>query len=143
MRDQQVGEETAETKLLAILPPPGMISHRCQARHYVNKVDIEWIIPQFSLLDAFKNWGSHSSSEFCHQGSSQNWKLDFKEDLSDIVSNFVIQLRDASGELLKCCAPTRVTIAISNVRREKIFPQQHCLPKDTNHTNHHRQRPWS
>jgi speckle-type POZ protein len=130
MGDQQVGKETAETKLLGILPPPSKVSHWCEVQHEVIKVDIEWIIPQFSLLDAFKNWDCVSSTLFSHQESFHHWKLN----LSDMGPNLGIQLRDPliNSDDSKCHDPTRVTIAISNKRREKIFPQQHCLPKNTN-----------
>ena len=122
MGDQQVGKETAETKLLGILPPPGMVSHWCQEKNELIKVDIEWTISQFSLLEIFKNWDCISSVTFFHQKSYQKWLLK----LSDMGSNLGIQLENVEAD--EICSPTRVTIAISNKRREKIFPQQSCIP---------------
>jgi speckle-type POZ protein len=125
MIDQQVKKANAETQL-ETLPPPSMISNWCQTMNQITTLDFEWTIQHLAFLETFKDWGDYRSSEFYPETTGfPKWILHFSDMDPDIKIDLDIPSQKETG------SPVRVKIAISNKNREKIFPQQHCLPQDT------------
>jgi speckle-type POZ protein len=125
MIDQQVKKANAETQL-ETLPPPSMVSNWCQTKNKITTLDFEWTIQDLAFLETFKDWGEYRSSEFSPKTfGDPKWILHFYDMDPDIKIDLSIPSQKETG------SPVRVKIAISNKNREKIFPQQHYLPKDT------------
>ena len=114
MSDLQVNKEA--------LPSPSSTVW-CLTQNVV-QVEFEWTIQQFAFLNSFENWGRYHSAEFSHKKTDQ-WFLELFDDGQNMNINLnLINYTHLSD-------PIRVKIAIFNKKREKIFPRQHCLPKNT------------
>ncbi|XP_046455346.1 speckle-type POZ protein-like [Daphnia pulex] len=108
-----------------ILPTPGSIAW-CQTQNEVVQLKFEWTIHQLAFLKTFEKWGDYYSSQFFHEKTPESkWTLR----LSDEGANIKISLEMPYPNQL--ANPVRVKIAISNRKREQIFPQQQCLPQYT------------
>jgi speckle-type POZ protein len=118
MSDQQANKE--------ILPLPGSTVW-CQTQTEVVQLKFEWTFQQFAFLKSFENWGDYYSAEFFHEKTPESkWTLH----LIDQSSNMKVNLeRPYPNHQLD--GSVRVTIAMSNKKREKILPQKHSLPRYT------------
>lgn len=120
MSDQQLNKESLQL--------PGSTVW-CQTQTELLQLKFEWTFQQFAILKSFDNWGSsYSSAKFFHEKNPESkWTLF----LFDQGANMMVNLHSSfpNNPLRN---PVRVTIAISNKKREKIFSQQHGLPQYTN-----------
>jgi speckle-type POZ protein len=108
-----------------MLPAPRKF--RCQTQTEVIQLKFEWTIHQLAFLKSFEKWGDYSSSAFFHEKDpSTKWLVRLVDEGSN---NMKIQLYETNRYRL--FNPVRVTIAILNQNREKIFPQQLRLPENT------------
>lgn len=127
MGDQQVA--TVESQAEALAPPPGMVSNWCVTKNELTKVDFEWTIERLEFLKPFENWGRFDSSLFSNKKTREpEWKLSM---LDDVDSDRVIRIRLDIPSQEKTGSPIRVKVAILNVKREKIFSEEHYFPENT------------
>jgi speckle-type POZ protein len=125
MSDHQVKKANVETHI-ETLPPPYMVSNWCQTKNQITTLDFEWTIKRLAFVESFKDWGEYRSSEFSPEKiGDPKWILQFSDMDPDIKIDLDIPSQKETG------SPVRVKISISNKNREKIFPQQHYLPKQT------------
>jgi speckle-type POZ protein len=126
MSDHQVA--TVESQSEELAPPPGMVSNWCVTENELTKVDFEWTIERLAFLKPFENWGRFDSSLFSN-GKTQNpeWKLS----MDGVDSNRVIRISLDIPSQVKTGSPIRVKVAILNVKREKIFSEEHYFPENT------------
>jgi speckle-type POZ protein len=109
-----------------ILPTPGSIAW-CQTQNEVVQLKFEWTIHQLAFLKTFEKWGDYSSSDFFHEKNpSTKWSLRLSDEGANIKISLVMP--HPNNQLGN---PVQVKIAISNRKREQIFPQQQCLPQYT------------